>query len=177
MPGLHTRGEEFANKILKGIESKLYIKINDELKYFGEIETLYNEKTSTKLKNIRKKNTLYSPDNEIKFKIDISSIISILLEFLNLNVEINPNLDLIIDISLAAELELNGITQTYSEKDKNKVDLRQYELRDDNFTMINIPFIVINPKKEEIISNKHRIVIKKRISLNAVSTEKFREYC
>ncbi|KKM63002.1 hypothetical protein LCGC14_1515900 [marine sediment metagenome] len=24
--------------ILKGIESKLYIEINDELKYFGEIE-------------------------------------------------------------------------------------------------------------------------------------------
>ena len=170
MPGLHKRGREFYDEILSKIDSHLMLKINNTFIPIGKIETEYNEKVSAKTEKPK-----YSPDNEIHFEISLKKIIKSLFQSDYFQTKFNIKNDLMMKISLIAELEAGGIG--HAEKERNGIDLRQYELRNDNSTMINLPLIFLDFNNYDIIRFKKRIQIHKEIYLNIVSTEKYGEYC
>ena len=164
MPGVHTRGYEFYLKILKQVDSELKINAKSVLTKIGEIETINRE-------NSRSIETpVYSPDNEIQFKINFKKILKTLFK----NIEFSKILDIqdeiFIKICLVAELEAGGINKAGN-------DLQQYELRENGPSMIEIPFILMDLNNDDRLLFKNRISINKQIQLNIVSTEKYGEFC
>ena len=114
MPGLHKRGREFYDEILSKIDSHLMLKINNSLIRIGKIETEYNEKVSAKTEKPK-----YSPDNEIHFEISLKRIIKSLFQSDYFQNKFNIKNDLMMKISLIAELEAGGIGHAEKERKFN----------------------------------------------------------
>jgi len=162
---MHSRGFEFFKEILQPeiVDDILSIGDPENCIQIGQIKVQYNEKSP--------RGKPKSPDNEIIFSFNVYELLNFLLDKNVDELEEQNGIEYIkydtIEISLIVELEATGISGAQN-------DIDQYKKRQNKFSMLKLPFVILN---KNINSKSSNLIEKDNIALKLYQTSKYKEYC